>query len=323
MKIVIWGHPLGTHTHSYSNHGYYRAFKALGHDVHWFPDEEPPEDFDFSNTIFIGEGDSGAKHIPINDTSTYFMMYLPDPRRFDGVKNLIDVRLTAKNCKDHIYDFSFDASKCKSMGPSVWFEPKKEGLIHFKNDYVDAEIPDTNKMYISWATDLLPDEIDFSEMYREREKAIWFCGTISPHGQAENWSNWEPFIEQCSNHGLDFHYNDVWQNPLSFADVMDLTRRSMLGIDIRGKWHVETRVVTCRVFKNISYGHLGMTNSEQIYQEMDGNMIYNSDPAQLFHDGMKNRTNFDLIRKGMQYVKENHTYINRATSLLKVFEEVS
>jgi len=25
----------------------------------------------------------------------------------------------------------------------------------------------------------------------------------------------------------------------------------------------------------------------------------------------------------MQYVKENHTYINRATSLLKVFEEVS
>ena len=110
---------------------------------------------------------------------------------------------------------------------------------------------------------------------------------------------------------------------MSFADVMDLTRRSMLGIDIRGKWHVETRVVTCRVFKNISYGHLGMTNSEQIYQEMDGNMIYNPDPAQLFHDGMKNRTNFDLIRKGMQYVKENHTYINRATSLLKVFEEVS
>jgi len=160
-------------------------------------------------------------------------------------------------------------------------------------------------------------------MYRERDKASWYCGTISPHGQAENWSNLEPFIEQCSNHGLDFHYNDVWQNPLSFADVMDLTRRSMLGIDIRGKWHVETRVVTCRVFKNISYGHLGMTNSEQIYQEMDGNMIYNPDPAQLFHDGMKNRTNFDLIRKGMQYVKENHTYINRATSLLKVFEEVS
>ena len=102
---------------------------------------------------------------------------------------------------------------------------------------------------------------------------------------------------------------------------MERTRRSMLGVDIRGKWHVETRVVTCRVFKNISYGHLGMTNSEQIYEEMDGNMVYNSDCAQLFHDGMKNKDNYDLIRKGMQYVKENHTYINRAQSLLAIYEE--
>ena len=58
-------------------------------------------------------------------------------------------------------------------------------------------------------------------MYRERENAIWFCGTISQHGQAENWSNWTPFIEQCSENGLDFHYNDVWDNPLSFDEVME------------------------------------------------------------------------------------------------------
>ena len=115
----------------------------------------------------------------------------------------------------------------------------------------------------------------------------------------------------------------MWLKGLYVACVMVCTRVSMFGVAIRGKCDVETRVVSCRVFKKFSYGHLCMSNSEQIYQEMDGNMIYNPDPAQLFHDGMKNRTNFDLIRKGMQYVKENHTYINRATSLLKVFEEVS
>ena len=53
MKVVIWGHPLGTHTHSYSNQGYYNAFKHLGHDIHWFPDAPPPADFDFSNTILL------------------------------------------------------------------------------------------------------------------------------------------------------------------------------------------------------------------------------------------------------------------------------
>ena len=186
---------------------------------------------------------------------------------------------------------------------------------------MDADVPDIDKLYISWATNLLPEQINFDDMYMERENAIYFCGTISPHGQCENWSLWEPFIQQCSANGIDFHCNDVWQNPLPFSEVQKLAQKSILGADIRGPWHVETRVVTCRVFKNISYGHLGMTNSEQIYEEMDGNMVYNPDTAQLFHDGMSNRENYDMIRKGMQFVKENHTYVNRCSSVLKVFEE--
>ena len=113
----------------------------------------------------------------------------------------------------------------------------------------------------------------------------------------------------------------MWSNPLPFSEVQKQAQKSILGVDIRSKEHVRQRLVTCRVFKNISYGHLGMTNSEQIYQEMDGNCIYNPDPAELFHEGMANRENYDMIRKGMQYVKENHTYINRCSSVLKIFEE--
>ena len=248
-------------------------------------------------------------------------MYLPDPRKYDGAKRLVDVKLTATNFKDHIIEWSFDESKCQSMGPSVWFEPKTNELIKLKNDYIDVEIPDYDKMYISWASNLLPEQINFDDMYMERENAIYFCGTISPHGVCENWSNWEPFIQQCSENGIDFHCNDVWSNPLSFDEVQKQAQKSILGVDIRSKEHVRQRLVTCRVFKNISYGHLGMTNSEQIYQEMDGNCIYNEDPAELFHEGMANRENYDMIRKGMQYVKENHTYINRCKSVLKIFEE--
>ena len=76
--------------------------------------------------------------------------------------------------------------------------------------------------------------------------------------------------------------------------------------DIRGPEHLRTRVVTCRVFKNISYGHLGLTNSEEIYNEMDGNCIYNPDTRQLFYDGLENIDNFDMIRSGMQYLSLIH-----------------
>jgi len=320
MKIVIWGHPLYSHTHSYVHQGYYKGFKSLGHEVYWFHDDDYPEDFDFSDTLFIGEGFADKK-IPINDTSTYFIMYLPDPRKYDGAKRLVDVRLTAVNFKDHIIEWSFDKDVYQSKGPSVWFKPKTDEIIRMKNDYIDVEIPDYDKMCISWASDLLPEEINFDDMYMERENAIYFCGTISAHGVCENWSNWEPFIEQCSENGIDFHCNDVWSNPLSFDEVRRQAQKSILGADIRSKEHVKQRLVTCRVFKNVSYGHMGMTNSEQIYQEMDGNCIYNPDPAALFHDGMANRENYNLIRQGMQYVKENHTYINRCKSVLQIYEE--
>ena len=96
MKIVIWGHPLHSHTHSYVHQGYYDGFKSLGHEVYCFHDDDYPEDFDFTNTLFIGEGFADKK-IPINDSSTYFIMYLPDPRKYDCEKRLVDLKLTSLN----------------------------------------------------------------------------------------------------------------------------------------------------------------------------------------------------------------------------------
>jgi hypothetical protein len=76
--------------------------------------------------------------------------------------------------------------------------------------------------------------------------------------------------------------------------------------------------LTCRVFKNISYGHLGLTNSKAIYEELEGNCVYNENTEELFYDGMKNRKNYKLISDGMKFVKENHTYINRINSLISI-----
>ena len=72
-KVIIWGHPLYSHTHSYVHEAYYRAFKSMGYDVHWFHDEDYPEDFDYTNCLFIGEGFADKK-IPINDTSCYLII---------------------------------------------------------------------------------------------------------------------------------------------------------------------------------------------------------------------------------------------------------
>ena len=316
-KVIIWGHPLYTHTHSYVHDAYYRAFKSMGYDVYWFHDKDYPKDFDYNNCLFIGEG-FADKEIPINESSCYLIMYCPSPIKYQGSGRYIDVRMTAVNFKDHIQEYSLDKSKTTKLGPACYFEPKTSNKIQVKNDYVDYEMDDYDKIYISWATNLLPDEFEEEDIYLERENAIYYSGTISAQGVCENYSKWMPFLKACQENKIKFIHNDPWANPLSMGEVINRTQSSILGVDIRGPQHLKQGLLTCRVFKNISYGHLGLTNSSSVYEELDGNCVYNDDTEQLFYDGMSNRENYNLIKRGMQFVKENHTYINRINSILSI-----
>lgn len=318
-KVIIWGHPLHSHTHSYVHESYYKAFEFLGYETYWFHDADFPEDFDYSNSLFITEG-FADKNIPLNKTSCYLVMYCPSPAKYLSaeIERYIDVRMAAVEMKDHIQEYSLDKKTANKIGPACYFEAKENKKVVIKNNYVNYEIDDFDKLYISWATNLLPHEFNEQDIYLQRENRIFFCGTLSPNGVCENHSKFAPFIEEAKKEGIPFRHNDPWSNPLPTEDVIALIKKSILGVDIRGPQHLKNRLLTCRVFKNISYGHLGITNSEEIYNELEGNCVFNHDTAQLFHDAMANRTNYELIKKGMNLVKENHTYLNRIDSLISI-----
>ena len=117
---------------------------------------------------------------------------------------------------------------------------------------------------------------------------------------------------------IEFFHNNPWQNPLSQEDVITLTKRSILGVDIRGPEHLRNGYIPCRMFKNISWGHLGTTNSEEVYKEAEGHCLFQSDPAQLFYDAMEKRTDYEFIKKCMLYVQENHTFVNRVKTIMSL-----
>jgi hypothetical protein len=68
----------------------------------------------------------------------------------------------------------------------------------------------------------------------------------------------------------------------------------------------------------MSYGHLGLTNTLEAYNELEGHCVYRESPSELFHAGMEQRKNYQFIKEGLKYIRDHHTYINRAKSLLKV-----
>ena len=319
MKIIIWGYPLHSHTHSYIHAAFYKAFKYLGYETYWFDDKNYPTNFDWNDCIFWTEG-FADKNIPLNKTSTYFVHVCPDPAKYLNaeVKKFIDVRYNHLWHKDHVYDYTLNKSKVEKVGSCCYFQPKKNRRVQVLNDYHKYWIGDYDKFYITWATNYLPEEFDLHDIVLERENKIYFSGNISALGRCENYSTFKPFIDECFENEIEFIHNDPFSNPLSEEEVIERTKKSILGVDIRGPEHIKNGYVPCRVFKSISWGHLGMTNSEEVYTELEGHCIYNSNTSELFYDALNKRTDFDYIKNSMLYVKENHTYLNRIQSILSV-----
>ena len=69
-KVVIWGHKLHTHTHSYIHNAFYLAFRNLGYQVFWFDDNDDVSNFDFSDSLFLTEGQVDRK-IPVREDCQY------------------------------------------------------------------------------------------------------------------------------------------------------------------------------------------------------------------------------------------------------------
>jgi hypothetical protein len=318
-KIIIWGYPLYSHTHSYIHSGFYEAFKYLEYETYWFHDNDYPKDFDFSNCIFWTEG-YADKNIPLVPSSTYFVHVCPDPKKYleSNIGRFIDVRTNSIWINDHVYSYTMDKDNLEKLGPVCYFEKATDKMVRVKNNYHDYEIKDYDKLYISWATNYLPNQFNFDDIHHQRENVIYFCGNLSVSGVCENYSTFSKFIEESKRNGIPFIVNNPWSNPLSFDEVLKRTKTSILAADVRGPEHLKNGYIPCRVMKSMSYGHLGMTNSPEVYKELEGHCILEEDPAKLFHLAMEKRTDYDFIEQGMRFIKDNHTFVNRVESILKI-----
>lgn len=317
-KVIIWGYTSPNHTHYYTHYGYYRAFEALGYDVHWLnPDRD--HGFDFSNSLVFTE-QFETRNMPLSDSATYFIHYLgnKDNRHeqyLGRVGRLIDVRYNANSWVDKNYDYQLDRSKVEKIGSGTYFEKGTNGY---------------DIVYTVWATHLLPDEINLENRFIQREEKVYYIATIGggrgglfdslkAPDYYDNVPYILPFYEACKENNIEFISNCPWLNPLDDDSAMSMIQRSYLAPDFRHKAMLDWGYIPCRMMKNISYGQLGMTNSKAVYEFFDGQVVYNDDTHELFSDGVKKMKDYDFIKSQMLLVKDRHTFINRALELIEVY----
>lgn len=323
-RVIVWGFKptkegIYKNTVGYVWNGFFRGFKALGFETYWFSDDDYDPSFDYSNCIFIAEA-WDSKSIPIEKTSIYYVHCAYDPAKYVGkVKKFIDMRYNQKFMNHPNYVFTRNKEDDVKLGPCCYYQESTNKTIHLKNGFVDYDVEDYDKVYTNWATDLLPDEMDENDIYLERENVVVFLGTVYD-GQYTNIPELQEFSEVCKKNDINFLVNpySYGSDQISIDDYIANYKRSLFGLDLRGRDNIETGYIPCRVFKNASYGLLSTTNSEEIYKEMEGYCVYNHSVTQLFYDAMDKRKDLEFVKKSFDYVKENHTFINRCSDILKV-----
>lgn len=332
-KIIIWGAKLDTgHTHGFIHEALYRAGKYLGYPTYWLDNRDNVDKNFFNNALVITEQwlvfqNGISNQMPLNETSTYIVHYLGNKGPVEGnpgasmylgkVGKLIDFRFAnnwgVDGVPDKNYAYVFEKEKYTPINDGVSFYEKGEEYDNF---------------YSIWATDIMPDEIDFNTRFTpfHEPKFAFFGGTIS-----RGWGNQDdgnasyviPFAEECQKNGVQFIHNDPRNNPLSVEQIRDAVSKSYLPIDIRPKNHLANKYVPCRSIKNCSYGQLVITNSPSVYEFFDGEAAYSSDPKELFEIATRMQNDpktKDLIMNQMKKVKDKHTYVSRLKDMISAVE---
>ena len=288
-KVIIWGHPLHSHTHSYIHWGFFRTFQYLGYEVYWINDVAEIENLDLSNALFITEG----------QVDTFI------PKRKDCYYIL-------HNCKAKDYRDLLDSHRCISLQvythDCVQYATEKLGECMYSN--VASKI-----IFLPWATDLLPHEIEAMKKYAllEKDRIINWVGTIG-EGFFGNHHEIERFKKACQENDILFKGS----MHISADKNIELIQQSYLAPALQGAWQCEKGYIPCRIFKNISYGQWGITNNKTVYDLFESKIIYNGDTYQLFYDAQAYVAHASIteLYELMDFVKNNHTYINRIETLL-------
>ena len=294
-RVIIWGHPLHSHTHSYIHWGFYRAFEHLGYETHWVKSINELKNVPLKNSLFLTAGtcDNG---IPIR-TDCWYILH---------------------NCNKEKYQSITSANK------AVFMQVYTHDVISQNIEKIDTCVYrsiERKALYMPWATDLLPHEIEENKHRIQKQKShtINWIGTVWS-GKFGNITQINNFKKACAENGISFQV----KRHVSTQENKDLIQRSYIAPAIQGKWQCEKGYIPCRIFKNVSYGQMGISNSKIVYDLFEHKIVYNPNCYQLFYDAQKKMQSITTqeIHTIMDLVRDKHTYLNRIKILLDTLEMI-
>ncbi len=304
-RIVVWGLRKKWHTHRFIHKAFYENAKKLGYDTIWVEDDKKNADLILSGDLIIS-ADPIGKMVP---------------EKFSFEEYNIPVRDDVYYCLHNMKDvFTDRLNKGRLLKLEVYHNTCEEkcdiklGLVRF----FDSK---ENMLYQPWGTDLL--DYEFKKPVFRKNKFVFWVGSI--WNDENNFGN----LNQISDLKRVLKKNKLWFIALRFIpDWLNifLVRISRIAPAISGRRQVETNYLPCRVFKNISYGQLGITNVNK-FKELFGNSFVRGGDGSIdsLIDGVLSLSEKDYksVILAQQEIVKNYTYKQSLESIIKCFDFIN
>lgn len=327
-QYVVWGYRNFYHTHSHIHYGFYKALQYMfpNTDVLWIDERSDISKIDFSDTFFITNHDV-APQLPVRKDCFYLI---------HGGADYAYVRDKFWKLKRHMsWNVFIDANYTDYLPTNLAPADSKGRRPINRPEAIwvgeDAPYyPDWNHMDFRWATDLTPPEIQLmkagAKPLNRESRVINYVGTYWRVNEVEI----NQFAQACRENQIQLIHVGAGQENEKYTwmghkcvvspeENVRLVRESYFAPAIVGSHHLTEGYVPCRIFKNVSYGQFGVTNSEKVNKLFEGKLICNPNPRELFVEAQWRLQTMPIekLHELMDFVAERHTYVNRLQAIFK------
>lgn len=295
FPVVIWGmrreyesqkddQPIPSH--AYIHAGYRRAFEAAGFPTLWLDDEpESVEHVPDDAIMFVM--DQYVKHMPVRK----------------------DLRYITHNCNGEPFS---SIPKHRKLALQYFYD-RGQSLGEYVNPWT-AWNKHSRTLYQPWATDILPEDPMYQPVRPEGKTVFWIGSVWTNEQNQGNLVEFELLKAAVSSWGLR-----IVQRRARDDEHANLIRQSRLAPAIQGQWQVQSGYLPCRLFKNISYGHLGITNNPTAAGIFAGMLAYDATVEGAIAEAMRLSSQewLDRVIPSMVEVCKEHTYANRVERIVQ------
>lgn len=291
-RFVLWGLTDGHDSFRHVHRHYYTTAGRLGKDVAWLPDDRKSRDL-LEKGDLVFAVDVASEHIGPAVEGVEYVLH-----NFDASHDVWEGMREEQALRLQVYTNACERHGV-AWGPARRYD--RAGRILFQ----------------PWGTDLLAEDFK-PPVFNPDSTEVPFVGSIWDGDGQGNITAITELKKVCADRRLVFrHYVHV-----SDKRNLHAVRAARLAPAFTGAWQIEQDYLPCRVFKNVSYGALALTQVPKFRELFGDAFTCWGSVGQIVTDALEldEQTYLDLVA-AQQDVVRRYTYRESLQAIERALEE--